>query len=109
MQNGIYRFNGQWKQRGFGKIEGKDIEHLETFERNGRLFYKLNMLRSTRLRSSIIQNHISEIGKIRQITREINLNADRKRLWLGRIESVEDKKCNHSLPISLTQFGKDEI
>ena len=41
LQNGIYRFNSNWKRRGWGKLEGKDIEHLETIERNGRLFYKL--------------------------------------------------------------------
>ena len=44
LQNGIYRFNGKWKQRGFGKLEGKDIEHLETVERNSKLYYKLRML-----------------------------------------------------------------
>ena len=30
LQNGIYRFNGKWKQRGFGKLETKEIEHLDT-------------------------------------------------------------------------------
>jgi hypothetical protein len=109
LQNGIYRFNGKWKQRGFGKLDGKDIEHLETVERNGRLYYKLKMLRSIRLRSSIIQNCLSDIGKIKPIIREINLNADRKRLWLGRIESVDARVCNDSMPISLSHFAKNEV
>lgn len=43
------------------------------------------------------------------MTGEINLNADRKPLWLGSIKSVEDKKSNDSMPISLNQFGKEEI
>lgn len=98
-----------WKQRGFGKLEGKDIEHLETVERNGKLFYKLNMLRSTRLRSSIIQNNLSEIGKIKPFMREINLNADRKRLWLARIESIDDRVCSDSVPISMNHFKKHSI
>jgi hypothetical protein len=92
LQNGIYRFNGKWKQRGFGKLEGRNIEHLETIERNGRLYYRLNVLRNTRLRSSIIQNRLEDIGIIRGITREINLNADRKRLWLGTLKSIDAKE-----------------
>jgi len=106
LQNGIYGFNGKWKQRGFGKIEGKDIEHLETVEKNGRLFYKLNILRSKRLRTSIIQNHLSDI---RPITREININADCKRFWLGKLESVDMKVCNYSMPLSMNHFKKDHI
>lgn len=106
LQNGIYRFNGKWKQRGFGKLEGKDIEHLDTIELNGRLYYKLKVMRSTRLRSSVLQNRISEIGRIKCITREINLNADRKRLWLGNLASVDDAQENDSMPISLNFLNK---
>ncbi|MGH9877174.1 MAG: DNA polymerase, partial [Nitrososphaerales archaeon] len=109
LQNGIYRFNGKWKQRGFGKLESKDIEHLDTIQRNGRLYYKLRLLRGTRLRSSIIQNRLSEIGKIKPITREINLNADRKRFWLGTIRSIDDRVTNDSLPLSLNHFDMHEI
>ena len=109
LQNGIYRFNGQWKQRGLGNLDGKTIEHIDTVKRDGRLYLKLKIQRNSRLRSSIIQNQLKEIGKIRPITRLVNLNADRKRLWLGRIESVEDKKCNDSMPISLNYFGKEHL
>ena len=82
---------------------------METVERNGKLYYKLSMLRSIRLRSSIIQDCLSEIGRIKQVTREINLNADRKRLWLGRIESVDAQICNDSMPISLNYFDLKQI
>ncbi|OLD41006.1 MAG: DNA polymerase [Thaumarchaeota archaeon 13_1_40CM_2_39_4] len=109
LQNGFYRFNGKWKQRGFGKLSGKEIEHLETFEKQGRLYYKIKLLRNTRLRTSILQDQISEIGKIKMMTRQINLNADRKRFWLGRIESIDQKYHNDSMPISLNHFSKDEI
>ncbi|MGI0102350.1 MAG: DNA polymerase, partial [Nitrosotalea sp.] len=109
LQNGFYRRNGKWKQRGFGKLSGKDIEHLETFEKNGKLFYKIRVLRNSRLRKSIIENQISEIGKIKEIVKQVNLNADRKRLWLGKIESIESKIMNESMPISLNYFEKDEI
>ena len=39
LQNGFYRFNGKWKQRGLGKLNGREIEHLGTFEKDGRLYY----------------------------------------------------------------------
>jgi len=109
LQNGIYRFNGKWKQRGFGKLKGKDIEHLETVERNDRLYYKLKVLRNTRIRSSILQNRIKDIGEIRPITRLVNVNADRKRFWLGALNSIEDKVCNDSMPLSLNHFTKNGV
>lgn len=109
LQNGIYRFNGKWKKSGFGKLGNNDIEHLETFERMGRLYYSFRILRNNTLRKSIIQNKISDIGKIKPQTREINLNADRKRLWLGKLESVDQKYANESIPISLNHFSKKLI
>ena len=109
LQNGFYRKNGKWKQRGFGKLSGKDIELLVTFEKNGKLFYKIKILRNSRLRTSIIQNQISEIGKIKEVVKQVNLNADKKRLWLGKIESIDSKVMNDSMPISLNHFRKEEI
>ena len=112
LQNGFYRFNGKWKQRGLGKLNGKEIEHLETFEKNGRLYYSFVVNRNNRLRSSILQNRIGDIGKIKTSTREFNLNADRKRFWLGRIENMDDKIMNESMPLSLNyfkQFGKSSF
>jgi hypothetical protein len=50
-----------------------------------------------------------EIGKINPIEREINLNADRKRFWLGRIESMDDEIINESMPLFLNYFAKNEI
>ena len=104
LQNGFYRFNGIWKQRGLGKLGTKEIEHLETFEKNGRLYYRFKVLRNNRLRSSILQNALSKIGIIKEETREVNLNADRKRFWLGRIESMDDKVMNDSMPINPNFF-----
>ena len=101
LQNGFYRFNGKWKQRGLGKLNGKEIEHLDTFEKDGRLYYSFKVLRSNRLRSSILQNNIQDIGKIKPKIREFNLNADRKRFWLGRIESMNNRIMNESMPLPL--------
>ena len=107
LQNGFYRFNGKWKQRGLGKLGTREIEYLDTFEKNGRLYYRFNVLRNNRLRSSILQDKISEIGKIKPETREFNLNADRKRFWLGRIESMDHIIMNESIPLSLNYFIKE--
>ena len=109
LQNGFYRFNGKWKQRGIGKLGSKEIEHLNTFEKNGKLYYKFKMLRNSRLRSSILQDSISEIGKIKEHTREVNLNADRKRLWLGKISNINTQEYNDSISLSLNFFDKDKI
>ena len=108
LQNGFYRFSSKWKQRGFGKLKSKEIEHLETFEKDGKLFYKFFVNRNTRLRSSIIQNKIKDIGKIKIISREINLNADSKRFWLQNLSEIGCKK-NNSVTISLNYFTKTTI
>jgi hypothetical protein len=106
LQNGFYRFNKLWKQRGPGKLNGKEIEHLDTFEKDGRLYYRFNVLRNNHFRSSILQNRVNDIGKIKPETREFNLNADRKRFWLGRVESIDDEIMNESIPLSLDHFKK---
>ncbi len=33
LQNGFCRFDGKWKQRGLGKLNGKEIEHLDILAR----------------------------------------------------------------------------
>jgi len=91
-----------------GSIGTKQIEHLDTFEKDGKLFYKFKMLRSNRLRQSILSNNLKDIGKFTEKTREINLNADKKRFWLQELTGINDK-MNKSLPLSLNFFTKDEI
>jgi len=103
LQNGFYRFNAKWKQRGLGKLGTKEIEHLNTFEKNGRLYYRFKILRSGRLRSSILQDSIRDIGKFKEYVREVNLNADRKRLWLSDLTAI-NHESNESVPISLNYF-----
>lgn len=55
------------------------------------------------------KDDLSEIGKIKEVTKQFNLNADRKRLWLGKIESIDSKVMNESMPISLNYFDKNVI
>ena len=50
LKNGIYRFNGKWKLRGVGKMGGKTIEHVDTIEKDGRLYLVLMPTRSASLK-----------------------------------------------------------
>lgn len=109
LQNGIYRINGKWKRRGIGSIGGKTMEHVDTIEKDGRLYLVLTPTRSASLRECIIQGRIKDIGKIRPVRRLVNLNADRKRLWMGTLKSVDDKLYNDSSSLSLNHIAKEEI
>lgn len=104
LQNGYYRMNDTWKNRGIASMNGKTIKHLDTYMKNGKLFLKIQESRTTRLKSGIILNRISDIGNIKPTVRWVDPNADRKRLWLGEINQIDDESFNESMPISLNFF-----
>lgn len=109
IQNGINRFNGKFKNRAIGKMKGRTIENPEIFECDGKVYIPLRVERVTNLKSAIYQNRISEIGKFTEVTREIDLNADQKRLWIGRLTSLKNDQFNDSRPLSLNYFRKQDI
>jgi len=53
---------------------------------------------------AIIQNKIYEVGIIKPKTKEVNLNGDRKRLWMGKLKSMDDEIMNDSMPLLLNYF-----
>ena len=108
LQNGFYRINGMWKQRGIGKLGSKEIEHLDTIQRDDKLFYSFKVNRVGRLRNSIITNNLASIGKFQVFEKQINLNADRKRMWIGELDGINGK-CNGSVPLSFNHFTLDQI
>ena len=108
LQNGFYRINDKWKQRGIGKLGSKEIEHLDTIQRDGKLYYSFKVNRVGRLRNSIITNDIANIGKFKVYEKQINLNADRKRMWMGQLDGINDKS-NGSVPLSFNHFTLDQI
>ena len=63
-----------------GNLGTKEVEHLDTIERGDDLFYTYKVLRSNRLRSSILSDAISGIGKFTTFERQMNLNAYNRRL-----------------------------
>lgn len=75
MQNGILRLDKIWKKRGIGKLGTRTIEHLDTIENDGKLCQVMKVLRVNRLKTSILTNSISEIGKFKIVERLVNLNA----------------------------------
>ncbi|MEX2192932.1 MAG: CRISPR-associated endonuclease Cas1 [Nitrosarchaeum sp.] len=103
-------------------IQGKGYVSTEALERlaesninvimldkRGKLYIKYHTLKNTTLKSSIIHGKIDDIGKIKPSVKKINLNGDKKRLWLGRINSVDDKITNDSMPLSLNHMTKEQI
>jgi len=60
LQNGYYRMNGKWKNRGIASMNSKTIKHLDTYVKNEKLFLKIQESRSTLLRSGIILNRIDD-------------------------------------------------
>ena len=62
-----------------------------------------------RLRTSIISDRISEIGKFNVIERLVDLNADKKRLWFEKLTDVNDGMMIDSMPISLNYIEKNSI
>jgi hypothetical protein len=87
-------------------VKKKEIEHLDTFEKNGKLYYKFITKRNTKLRSAILQNKINNIGSIEPTIRLVNLKADSKRLWLGEIKNINSKEMNNSAPICLNMLNE---
>ena len=71
----------------------------------GRLYYSYKVLRTKKLASAIIQNQIEDIGRLKEETREVNLNGDDKRFWLGRLVDINDKKSNNSTSLNPDFFA----
>lgn len=104
LQNGFYRFGDKWKSRGLGRLGKKEIENVATYEKDGKLFMKYVVNRTKQLAMCIIQNKIEDIGNIKEHEREINLNADNKRFWVERLNSIDEKKKNRSFPLNPQHF-----
>jgi len=48
----------------------------------------------------------NSVRKIKSKTREFNLNVDRKRFWLGKLENIDHKVSNESVPLSMNFLAK---
>ncbi len=77
---------------GVGNLGTKEIEHLDGIERGDDLFYTYKVLRSNRLRSSILWDTISGIGKFTTFERQVNLNAYNMGSWFEKLSFIQEKK-----------------
>ena len=71
-----------------------------------KIWYDLSKNTSKKITNTIIQNEISDIGKIKQETREVNLNGDDKRFWLGHLVDINDRKMNNSTSLNPEFFAE---
>lgn len=64
----------------------------------------MKVLRTNRLRSSILSGTIADVGKFHTIERRVNLNADDKRMWFKELVDVNDGKRINSMPLSMNYY-----
>ena len=57
---------------------------------------------------SEIMVNLSVQTKIRSKIKQINLNADRKRMWIGELDGINEKS-NGSIPLSFNHFTLEQI
>jgi hypothetical protein len=57
-------------------------------------------------KKNILRSRIQNVGKFQTFTREIDLNADKKRFWPKQITSVHSDLCVSSMPLDLNLDGK---
>ena len=102
LQNGIYRFNGKWKKRGIFIKNGKQFERLYTVILNGTAYMVYHQHKPNTIQASIISGDVSKIAKFETCEKRIDLNADRKRHWLGqKLERIDDETMHVSMPWNL--------
>lgn len=69
------------------------------------LFIEYLEKKNITLKIVIIQNKIKYIGKIKPTIKKLDLNADRKRQWFGKLTGI-DESHNDSMPSSLNWITK---
>ena len=111
LQSGFYAKNGKWiKSRGIGQIGDDTILHKDTFvDSKGRIKYRFDKIRVGTIKRNILQGTLEKIGKFENQTKELNLNADRGRMWISRLTDVRKKETNYSIPFMLPVFEPSKI
>lgn len=83
-----------------------EIEHIDTLETtDGRVVLILERKKPQRLKSAIRRGLIEEVGKFKTFKREIDLNADTRRFWPGKITTVHCDHCIASMPLDVNLDG----
>ena len=91
-----------WKKRGIFTKNGKKFEHLDTVIRDGTAYMIYQQHKPNTLKASIISGNIGRIDKFETSERKIDLNADRKRYWVGqKLEKIDDETMHVPVPWNL--------
>ncbi len=110
LSNGFYRINDTWKKRGVGydNVKKQEIEHMDSrIDEDGQFYIMLGATKMTHIKSGILFNRLKDVGKIEQYERKINLNSDRKRLWIpAELMSLSDGSSCDSVPMPIDLVGK---
>lgn len=111
LQNGFYAKDGKWdRSRGIGSIGDESIEHKETFvDSKGRIKYSFVKLKVGTIKENINRKTLEKIGSFYEVTKSLNINGDRGRMWLGRLTDVRLKENNISVPFNLDVFDVAKI
>ena len=57
----------------------------------------------------MLNNSLSDIDKFSTTTKDLDINADRGRFWMGKLTDVRKNETNYSAPFSFPEFDHDEI
>ncbi len=109
LQNGFYRVGKKFRNKGFAKIGNNEIENLEPFEEDGKIKYTFEQKKVGTLKANLKRGTFDNIGKFSKVTRDLDINADRGRFWLGKLTDVRKKETNYSTPFSFPEFDPKKI
>lgn len=68
-----------------------------------------NTINSNNAKESTIQLQFENIGKFTKIIKDFHINADRDRLWVGKLSDVRKHETNYSVPFSFPEFDPNRI
>lgn len=109
LQNGFYRIGDKFRNKGFANIGNDTIENLEPFEEDGKIKYTFEMTKVGTLKQNLLSGSFDNIGKFTKVTRDLDLNADRGRFWIGQLTDVRKKETNYSTPFSFPEFDASKL
>ena len=80
-----------------------------TYEEDGKIKYTFEMTKVGTLKENLRRGTFDNIGKFSKVTRDLDINADRGRFWIGRLTDVRLKEHNISKPFPLPLFDVTKI
>lgn len=110
LQNGFYRVGEKFRNKGLAKIGKDTISDLEPFvDKDGKVKYTFEQTKVGTLRENLNRGTFNNIGKFTKITKDLDINADRGRFWMGKLTDVRKNEKNYSAPFSFPEFDPDRI